>query len=674
MASWDGFEDDQSNSSEIPPSPIRSPFSAAFNTTPRPPGILTNGVREVPASVHEHPEDLYDALEVEFQQAMIQNPEKRHKTRITREERGHLIRHLTMTEEAWKALPTAEKDTVERNRRHKALTYFAMKGTLLMRKPEVVAAGTEHEIRLPLRQAALDDDIYYIIKQTHERLGHAGAKKTYEAVRLDAYGINRDECEWFTDHCRHCELNRPNRGKAPLQPIESGGTNQRCQIDLIDMRSEPSGPYNWILTTKDHFDKFVTLWPLENKTAQEVADVLDIFLMCCGPWEVLQCDRGTEFKAAVSILMRRHGIKVIYSSPRHPESQGLVEQANGQVKRLIRTWKAETGLTNWDLALTTIALQLNHSVSSSTGRKAYELRFNGRSYFTNARWVSFDRRESMRLEIEGENSEQTPGDIWEEGIHEAVSDHRPFDGNAVAGAMPQAKKSRVPRRRSIPISQLPVIPSSPSPSSSPSPQPPSTPTPQEEDDNPDQRAVRRGVDKRAARARELMANKYEKRHQVIEFEIGDFCTIKVPKKDRPSGATTIRLLCRVLRRRGNTYELQTKHGILRSLYGPQNLNRIDQATAEADGREIGNNRRKITLRYAAKAGHTGQKRKIFCGCAGNCQSARCVCHKAGVQCTIYCHPRTGDCPNKATSSAYTQVAIVDASEHEDDEEELEEEL
>ena len=82
MASWDGFEDDQSNSDEIPPSPIHSPFSAAFNITPRPPGILTNGVREVPASVHKHPEDLYDALEVEFQQAMIQNPEKRHKTQI----------------------------------------------------------------------------------------------------------------------------------------------------------------------------------------------------------------------------------------------------------------------------------------------------------------------------------------------------------------------------------------------------------------------------------------------------------------------------------------------------------------------------------------------------------------------------------------------------------------
>ena len=45
------------------------------------------------------------------------------------------------------------------------------------------------------------------------------------------------------------------------------------------------------------------------------------------------------------ILMRRRGIKVIYSSP-HPESQGLAEKADGQIKSKIRAWKAETGLEN----------------------------------------------------------------------------------------------------------------------------------------------------------------------------------------------------------------------------------------------------------------------------------------------------------------------------------------
>jgi hypothetical protein len=676
MSSWNGFEDGDDND-ELPQSPPApsSPFSTAFHT-PRPPGIQT-GVRDVPPDLSEHPEDLYDTLEVEFNKAMIKNPNRRNKTRLTFEERGHMIRHLTMTESTWRDLPTSEKGSQERNRRVKALKYFEMKGTLLMRKPETIAPDTDHEVHLPLRQVALDDDVYYVIKQAHERLGHAGYKKTHEAVRRDVYGINREEVEWFTDHCRRCEMNRPNQSRAPLQPIESGGTNQRCQIDLIDMRAEPSGPYNWILTTKDHFDKFVTLWPLRNKTAQEVADALDIFLMCCGPWEVLQCDQGAEFKAAVAILMRRHGIKVIYSSPRHPESQGLVEQANGQIKSKIRIWKAETGLENWDLALTTITLQLNHSLATSTGRKPYELRFNGRSYFTSATWVPYERREFIRLQLEGENDEQTPGDVYEEGIREAVTQGREFTGSTVAGSMPQALQSRQPLLRSLQIANLPEtrpIPHPPPPSqpSSSSALPPSAPVPlerteQEQNDDPEQRTVRRGVDKRATRAREHMANKYEKRGEIVEFEPGDYCTIKVPKKDRPSGATTMRVLARVLRRRGHTYELQTKYGILQSRYGAQNLNRIDQCTAEEDGKELGDSRRKITLRYAAKASYTGssKRRRIHCGCAGDCRSARCVCYKNGIKCTIYCHRRSGECPNKAIGSSYTQIAVIEQDEQDE---------
>jgi len=79
---------------------------------------------------------------------------------------------------------------------------------------------------------------------------------------------------------------------------------------------------------------------MDDKIAQEVADNLDVWLMCYGPFEILQCDCGAEFKAALAILMRRHGIKIIDSSPRHPESQSQVEQTNGQVKRLLRIWES----------------------------------------------------------------------------------------------------------------------------------------------------------------------------------------------------------------------------------------------------------------------------------------------------------------------------------------------
>ena len=136
MSSWDGLSDGE-NSDDMYESPPRSPFSTAFNT-PRPAGIITNGVKEVPPSFNEHPEDLYDTLQVEFEQAMIHNPERKHKTHVTREERGHLIRHLTMTEERWKALPKAEKGILKRNHRHKALTYFGVYPGGYHRRPREV--------------------------------------------------------------------------------------------------------------------------------------------------------------------------------------------------------------------------------------------------------------------------------------------------------------------------------------------------------------------------------------------------------------------------------------------------------------------------------------------------------------------------------------------------------
>ena len=97
-----------------------------------------------------------------------------------------------------------------------------------MRKPEIIASDTDHEVHLPLHQVALDDDVYYVIKQTHERLRHADYKKTYKAVYRDVYGINREEVEWFIDYYRRCEINKPNYSRASLQSIKFNNTNQRC--------------------------------------------------------------------------------------------------------------------------------------------------------------------------------------------------------------------------------------------------------------------------------------------------------------------------------------------------------------------------------------------------------------------------------------------------------------
>jgi len=71
--------------------------------------------------------------------------------------------------------------------------------------------------------------------------------------------------------------------------------NSRCQVDLIDMQSEPDGYYRFIMNHQDHLTKLTILRPLKSKTAEEVAyQLMDIFCMFGAPF-ILQRDNGREF-------------------------------------------------------------------------------------------------------------------------------------------------------------------------------------------------------------------------------------------------------------------------------------------------------------------------------------------------------------------------------------------
>ena len=71
--------------------------------------------------------------------------------------------------------------------------------------------------------------------------------------------------------------------------------NSRCQVDLIDMQSEPDKEYLFIMNYQDHLTKFTILRPLKTKTAEEVAyQLLDIFCLFGAPY-ILQSDNGREF-------------------------------------------------------------------------------------------------------------------------------------------------------------------------------------------------------------------------------------------------------------------------------------------------------------------------------------------------------------------------------------------
>lgn len=143
------------------------------------------------------------------------------------------------------------------------------------------------------------------------------------------------------------------------------------------MRATPHKENHWILHIKDHFSKYSFLYALCDKTAAGVAKCIAQWLGIVGIPHILQCDNGTEFKGVLLILLKKYGIKIINGRPRHPQTQGLVEQANGVMKTKLRCWLADHEGQGWSDALPDIALGMNRQSHSSLGGKMpYEIFFN----------------------------------------------------------------------------------------------------------------------------------------------------------------------------------------------------------------------------------------------------------------------------------------------------------
>lgn len=72
--------------------------------------------------------------------------------------------------------------------------------------------------------------------------------------------------------CEACQKKAKGKKKGiVIKPILTSEMNSRCQVDLIDLQTQPDNEFKFILNYQDHLTKFVVLRPLKTKTASEVA-------------------------------------------------------------------------------------------------------------------------------------------------------------------------------------------------------------------------------------------------------------------------------------------------------------------------------------------------------------------------------------------------------------------
>ena len=74
---------------------------------------------------------------------------------------------------------------------------------------------------------------------------------------------------------------------------------------------------------------------------------------------------------------------LVYGRPRHPQSQGLVEQANGTIEKMLTAAMEQNKTRQWTKLLPRIQFIMNTSKSSSTKFIPFEIFFNKKSNFGN---------------------------------------------------------------------------------------------------------------------------------------------------------------------------------------------------------------------------------------------------------------------------------------------------
>lgn len=168
-----------------------------------------------------------------------------------------------------------------------------------------------------------------------------------------------------------------------MKPMVFSTMNERCQVDLVDMQSNPDGAFKFIMVYQDHLTKFSILRPLRTKTAVEVAkEVLDIFCIFGAP-SIMQSDNGREFVNSVieELVDMWKGLKIVHGKPRHSQSQGSVEKANQDVQNMLMSWMEQEGSTHWSEGLKFVQFSKNQSLHEGIQRAPYRAMFGNDAKF-----------------------------------------------------------------------------------------------------------------------------------------------------------------------------------------------------------------------------------------------------------------------------------------------------
>jgi transposase InsO family protein len=213
-----------------------------------------------------------------------------------------------------------------------------------------------------------NDDKESILKQEYSSPNSAGLgyRQFYYLIASKYLNIKRKDVQDFLNRQPTYQITRQS-SHFINKPILAKHCNERWSIDLIDLnRYKGNAGFRYILTCIDYFSRYCWIRPLKDKTSLNVKEQMeDIISTANTRPKILQSDNGKEFRGSLSEYCENKNIKQVFTLSYTPQSNGLVENLNNQVRKILREMFLRNKNTTWYDKLEIVAINKNNQRNSS---------------------------------------------------------------------------------------------------------------------------------------------------------------------------------------------------------------------------------------------------------------------------------------------------------------------
>ena len=207
----------------------------------------------------------------------------------------------------------------------KQSAYFIIKNNFIYKRDK----KKEGRLLRLIRKTELDSVLYMF--HNDPTAAHFATDTMFEKIRTRYYWpqMYEDICSYVRS-CDACQRRGRNKKNQLLHPIPVGEPFNQIGIDFVGpLPITPSGN-KYIIVAMDYLTKWPEAKPVPSATAEQVATFLykDIISRHGCPNRILS-NQGTHFKnRMIAHLLQKFKIKQIFSTPYHPQTNGLVERFN----------------------------------------------------------------------------------------------------------------------------------------------------------------------------------------------------------------------------------------------------------------------------------------------------------------------------------------------------------